>query len=93
MLNGLHRLEYRGYDSAGLAVDAVCSEQNDLSNNDGSHKTFTRVVRCKGKVASLGQAVKGVFHCLLLYTCTLLSLFVPKHFYMYINYFSTRIFS
>uniref|UniRef100_A0A095AND7 glutamine--fructose-6-phosphate transaminase (isomerizing) n=1 Tax=Schistosoma haematobium TaxID=6185 RepID=A0A095AND7_SCHHA len=58
LLNGLHRLEYRGYDSAGLAVDAVCSEQNDLFNNDGSHKTFTRVVRCKGKVASLGQAVK-----------------------------------
>ncbi|XP_018652568.1 family C44 unassigned peptidase (C44 family) [Schistosoma mansoni] len=58
LLNGLHRLEYRGYDSAGLAVDAVCPEQDDLSTNDGSHKTFIRVVRCKGKVASLGQAVK-----------------------------------
>ncbi|CAH8608973.1 unnamed protein product [Heterobilharzia americana] len=27
LLNGLHRLEYRGYDSAGLAIDAVCPEK------------------------------------------------------------------
>nr|CAH8860946.1 unnamed protein product [Trichobilharzia regenti] len=57
LLNGLHRLEYRGYDSAGLAIDAVCPEKNGLCTDD-SHNTFIRVVRCKGKVASLGQAVK-----------------------------------
>ena len=27
LLNGLHRLEYRGYDSAGLAVDLVDAQR------------------------------------------------------------------
>ncbi|KAH8858494.1 Glutamine--fructose-6-phosphate aminotransferase [isomerizing] 2 [Schistosoma japonicum] len=60
LLNGLHRLEYRGYDSAGLAIDAVCPIKDDLSSSEDNkcRKSYIRVVRCKGKVASLGQAVK-----------------------------------
>jgi glutamine---fructose-6-phosphate transaminase (isomerizing) len=38
LMNGLHRLEYRGYDSAGVAVI-----------NGGQ----TRVLRCRGKLAAL----------------------------------------
>ncbi len=43
LLEGLKRLEYRGYDSAGVAVE-----------NEGS----LRVVRRKGRVAELESAVK-----------------------------------
>eukprot|EP01137_Pigoraptor_chileana_P017668 Opistho-2@76069 len=39
LINGLSRLEYRGYDSAGVAIDA----------DDGS----TRIIRTKGKVKNL----------------------------------------
>ncbi|OOF57150.1 glutamine--fructose-6-phosphate aminotransferase [Rodentibacter genomosp. 2] len=43
LINGLHRLEYRGYDSAGVAV---VNEQNELQR-----------VRCLGKVKALDEAV------------------------------------
>ena len=43
LINGLHRLEYRGYDSAGVAV---INEQNELLR-----------VRCLGKVKALDEAV------------------------------------
>ncbi|MFA8435947.1 MAG: glutamine--fructose-6-phosphate transaminase (isomerizing) [Marinifilaceae bacterium] len=43
LINGLKRLEYRGYDSAGVA----------LSNGD------SRVFKCKGKVQDLEDHVKG----------------------------------
>ncbi len=41
LINGLHRLEYRGYDSAGVAI----------VNNDGS----LEVCKAKGKVSNLEQ--------------------------------------
>lgn len=44
LINGLHRLEYRGYDSAGLAV---VNEQHELQR-----------VRCLGKVNALDEAVE-----------------------------------
>ena len=44
LLKGLHRLEYRGYDSAGIA----------LMNDNG-----IRVHKKKGKVKNLGEAVEG----------------------------------
>ncbi|AFI86784.1 glutamine--fructose-6-phosphate aminotransferase [Aggregatibacter actinomycetemcomitans] len=44
LINGLHRLEYRGYDSAGLAV---VNSQHELQR-----------VRCLGKVKALDDAVK-----------------------------------
>jgi glutamine---fructose-6-phosphate transaminase (isomerizing) len=43
LVEGLRRLEYRGYDSAGIAV---------LEPNGGAEKV-TRVVRCRGKLANL----------------------------------------
>ncbi|MDY4281056.1 MAG: glutamine--fructose-6-phosphate transaminase (isomerizing) [[Pasteurella] mairii] len=44
LINGLHRLEYRGYDSAGVAV---VNEQGELQR-----------VRCLGKVKALDEAVE-----------------------------------
>ncbi|KMZ28826.1 glucosamine--fructose-6-phosphate aminotransferase [Haemophilus influenzae] len=43
LINGLHRLEYRGYDSAGVAV---INKQNELQR-----------IRCLGKVKALDKAV------------------------------------
>ena len=43
LINGLHRLEYRGYDSAGVAV---VNEDHELQR-----------VRCLGKVKALDEAV------------------------------------
>ena len=43
LLDGLSRLEYRGYDSSGLAV---------LDNNQ------TSIIKCKGKVADLQKKAK-----------------------------------
>ena len=43
LINGLHRLEYRGYDSAGVAV---------VDPNHELHR-----VRCLGKVKALDEAV------------------------------------
>ncbi|AXH82836.1 TPA: glutamine--fructose-6-phosphate transaminase (isomerizing) [Haemophilus influenzae] len=43
LINGLHRLEYRGYDSAGVAV---INKQNELQR-----------IRCLGKVKALYEAV------------------------------------
>ena len=51
ILEGLKRLEYRGYDSAGLAV---CREPEAAGPGvDG----LPAVVRCVGKIADLRQAV------------------------------------
>jgi glucosamine--fructose-6-phosphate aminotransferase (isomerizing) len=60
LVNGLHRLEYRGYDSSGIAFDGDDIE----GNNEGSPSKSERaciVVRQKGKVEELEQAVKGKF--------------------------------
>ena len=45
LINGLRKLEYRGYDSAGVAI-----------NGEGG----LQVVRRKGKVAALAQSVKSM---------------------------------
>ncbi len=45
LLSGLRRLEYRGYDSAGVAV----------ANADGA----VRVVRCRGRLAALESLLVG----------------------------------
>lgn len=49
LLKGLHRLEYRGYDSAGVA----------MVSNDGS----LNVYKCKGKVADLERYLDGKDLC------------------------------
>ena len=45
LIKGLHRLEYRGYDSAGVAL---INEKNELN-----------VYKAKGKVADLERAVES----------------------------------
>ena len=45
LVKGLHRLEYRGYDSAGIAL---------LSKNED-----IRLYKCKGKVSDLEQFASG----------------------------------
>ncbi|MEI7562492.1 MAG: hypothetical protein WCJ39_01910 [bacterium] len=44
MIHGLERLEYRGYDSAGLLV--------------GNEKGEIKLVRAVGKVSSLAEKVR-----------------------------------
>ena len=44
LINGLRRLEYRGYDSAGVAL---------LAGQD------LRIIKCKGKVADLEHHANG----------------------------------
>ena len=43
LISGLHRLEYRGYDSAGVAL--LCDSQQQIS-----------VYKAKGKVSALEEA-------------------------------------
>ena len=49
LLNGLKRLEYRGYDSAGMAIDT------DTTSNG---TTEMAVIKKRGKVAALEETVK-----------------------------------
>jgi len=51
ILNGLQRLEYRGYDSAGIAIDG--------GNGPVSITTPTRILRKKGKVGALREEVEA----------------------------------
>ena len=48
LIQGLHRLEYRGYDSSGVAIES----------RDGS----MRIYKSQGKVANLESAVEGKPH-------------------------------
>ncbi len=50
LINGLKRLEYRGYDSAGVAIDG-----DDV---DGE-STAIAVVKQRGKVAALEQTISS----------------------------------
>ncbi|CAF1109945.1 unnamed protein product [Adineta steineri] len=56
LMNGLHRLEYRGYDSSGIAFDGDDIEDNHVSKS----KRACIVVRQKGKVEELEHAVKSL---------------------------------
>ncbi|HEX4459695.1 MAG TPA: glutamine--fructose-6-phosphate transaminase (isomerizing), partial [Polyangia bacterium] len=49
LIEGLRRLEYRGYDSAGVAVLEPSKEGGGLA---------TRVVRCRGKLANLESLLR-----------------------------------
>ena len=48
LMGGLHKLEYRGYDSAGCAL--ICKDQEERA---------LRVYKAKGKVADLEQTAEG----------------------------------
>ena len=60
LVNGLHRLEYRGYDSSGIAFDGDFVEAND-ENSASKGKRTCMVVRQKGKVEELEHVVKGQY--------------------------------
>ena len=47
LVSGLKRLEYRGYDSAGIAVKSKCDEKKIIR------------VRAKGKISNLEEATKS----------------------------------
>lgn len=51
LITGLKRLEYRGYDSAGLAF-----EGNEVDKNDN----VIRMVKCKGRVTMLEEELKNL---------------------------------
>ena len=53
LIAGLQRLEYRGYDSAGIAFDG----SNELTLSEGQ-KLPCLVVRQKGKVEELRKTLK-----------------------------------
>lgn len=53
LVNGLKRLEYRGYDSAGIAIDGG----NDVNNNSG--KAELALCKRKGMVAALEEEIKA----------------------------------
>lgn len=57
LINGLRRLEYRGYDSAGIAIDENCPDCNGDSNKENTASSDTLVIRRPGKVAELCKAV------------------------------------
>jgi glucosamine--fructose-6-phosphate aminotransferase (isomerizing) len=57
LFNGLRRLEYRGYDSAGIAID---SDNNSSSSSENSVASSPPLVfRREGNIESL---VKSVYH-------------------------------
>lgn len=55
LINGLRRLEYRGYDSAGIAFDGG----NEVSFSD-SEKRVCELVRQKGRVEDLDKFIRLV---------------------------------
>lgn len=50
LVDGLKRLEYRGYDSAGIAVDG---------SKDGQDSRRIRLVKQRGKVQALNEMIEG----------------------------------
>jgi len=55
LVKGLQRLEYRGYDSAGVAFDGDCNV-----SVKGESVSKTRLVKKRGKVASLNETLFSV---------------------------------
>src|ERR1051326_8047071 len=53
LIKGLHRLEYRGYDSAGVAL---------LNSNGTTKEAVLDVYKCKGKVSDLEKFTEGKSH-------------------------------
>ncbi|VDO08179.1 unnamed protein product [Rodentolepis nana] len=62
LINGLRRLEYRGYDSAGIAIDENCPDCNGDSVKDKCDATEVLVIRRPGKVEELSKAVNRVLN-------------------------------
>lgn len=60
LINGLRRLEYRGYDSAGIAIDESPTESSDESDKENADSANVLVIRKPGKVEELNKAVTGM---------------------------------
>lgn len=54
LINGLKRLEYRGYDSAGIAIDG------DLTEGGDAHKLPIKLIKRKGKVKNLEEEITAL---------------------------------
>lgn len=61
LLKGLQRLEYRGYDSAGIALfDSDSGDSDENSNAEsGSVGVSAKIYKCKGKISALQQLTRG----------------------------------
>ncbi|KAM7533232.1 hypothetical protein Aperf_G00000119840 [Anoplocephala perfoliata] len=59
LINGLRRLEYRGYDSAGIAIDENVPCCNGDSNHENDDQANILVIRHSGKVEELSKAVNS----------------------------------
>ncbi|XP_059651908.1 glutamine--fructose-6-phosphate aminotransferase [isomerizing] 1 [Cornus florida] len=59
LFNGLRRLEYRGYDSAGISIDSssLPSSLSDLPNGSSPHSLPPLVFRQEGNIESLVKSV------------------------------------
>lgn len=75
LFNGLRRLEYRGYDSAGISIDSV----NDITLSN-SPLVFRQAGNIESLVKSVYQGTRNRFshllvhsvffcHCCYLYVC------------------------
>uniref|UniRef100_A0A5K3EJ39 glutamine--fructose-6-phosphate transaminase (isomerizing) n=1 Tax=Mesocestoides corti TaxID=53468 RepID=A0A5K3EJ39_MESCO len=61
LINGLRRLEYRGYDSAGIAIDECCPDcQGDTNGEDVPPSSNVLLIRRPGKVEELSKAVTSI---------------------------------
>lgn len=81
LFNGLRRLEYRGYDSAGIAIDSSssspqCSSDSDLTSSP------PLVFRQEGNIESL---VKSVYQGLIRYDLFLFFKNIFRNFLMFAN--------
>ena len=56
ILAGLEKLEYRGYDSSGIAIAGVVSQTSKSQNKSGDDGLF--VARAPGKLSELRKALK-----------------------------------
>ena len=56
LLEGLQRLEYRGYDSAGMAVIPIGHSTIDLRRKVGKVKELAEDLRCKAVLGTIGIA-------------------------------------
>lgn len=70
LFNGLRRLEYRGYDSSGVAIDADRSSRNGTAREEGGGASPPYAVapplvcRREGKIESLvGSVYAGECEC------------------------------
>ncbi|KAK7243229.1 hypothetical protein RIF29_38020 [Crotalaria pallida] len=62
LFNGLRRLEYRGYDSAGIAIDSssfspLCEADPNSNSNSNSNSAPPLVFRQEGNIESLVKSV------------------------------------